>query len=53
MVADFDRDAENDATLFQPPATVTPETLANGDPDGNGVKLLEAAAREWKAMSVA
>jgi hypothetical protein len=53
VVADFDRDAENDATLFQPPATVTPETLANGDPDGNGVKLLEAAAREWKAMSVA
>ena len=53
VVADFDTETAGDATLFRPTMTATAEMLANGPQAGNGVKLRDAAAQEWKAMTVA
>jgi hypothetical protein len=53
VVADAAADAAGDATLFRPPVELAPETLARGPEQGQGVKLHDAAAGEWKAMAVA
>jgi hypothetical protein len=53
VVADFESDVSGDASLFRPAEELLPEVLARGPLSGDGVRLRDAAAREWKAMAVA